>query len=90
MQFQVVAYVNKILSRCKANCDFTWSAGLTPVVSSISQNSGPAGTEVTLSGSGFSSTKADNIVKFGEDCEVTSASASQIKCKVGACVQTAI
>ncbi len=36
-----------------------------PLISSVSPLSGPAGTEVTITGSGFNQNSADNIVYFG-------------------------
>lgn len=57
---------------------------LVPVaVTSFTPQTGPAGTLVTLSGRGFSTTAADNNVSIqGARCEVTSASATQLVVRV--------
>src|SRR5471030_1583932 len=49
----------------------------TPAITSFSPASGPVGTSVTITGSGFNTTAANNIVFFGATvAQVTSASAT--------------
>ncbi|XP_077992871.1 fibrocystin-L-like [Glandiceps talaboti] len=85
---QVDVIVNHIPSSCHVNgsCGFLYSAMSTPNVTSISPSSGSSdsGTQVTLSGSGFSTNTGDNsVVIGGVDCDVVSSSDSQIVCDVG-------
>lgn len=78
--------VNRIPSKCYGSCDFTWDEALNPVVSSFTPNTGPAETEITISGSNFDAQKSRNIVKIGDvACVVTSAKAdgTELKCKSG-------
>lgn len=50
-----------------------------PVITSFTPTSGPVGTSVTISGTGFSSTPANNIVYFGATrATVTAATATQL------------
>lgn len=44
---------------------FTIALGAQPVITSFSPTSGNAGTTVTLTGSGFNTTKANNVVRLG-------------------------
>ncbi|XP_021354106.1 fibrocystin-L-like [Mizuhopecten yessoensis] len=62
--------------------DFTVAA--TPVISSVSPTSGSSGDPVTLSGTNFGATIADNSVTLGERaCTLTSASTTEITFIVG-------
>lgn len=52
---------------------------LPPIITAISSNSAPSGTEITLTGDGFDDEDANNIVKFGDlTATVVSASATEI------------
>lgn len=54
-----------------------------PTVTSIQPEFGPAGTDITISGSGFGSTATDNTVFFGSvAAKVKSATTSQIVCEI--------
>jgi hypothetical protein len=51
-----------------------------PIIQSISPASGPAGTIVTISGSGFATEPNNNLVYFGDiPASITSATATQLK-----------
>lgn len=77
--------LNSIPSSCsKRQCSFKFSSRSTPVFTSVSPQRGPAGTEITLTGSGFSSSVAEvNVTIGGITCHVTSASSSSITCVTG-------
>ena len=77
--------LNGIPSSCsKRQCSFTFTSRSTPVLTSVSPQRGPAGTEITLTGSGFSSSVAKvNVTIGGINCHVTSASLSNITCVAG-------
>lgn len=65
----------------------TYSDANTPLVTAINPNSGTAagGTEVTITGSGFSATVEENEISFdGVPCEISSASETEIVCTSGA------
>ena len=60
-----------------------------PTLTSITPSSGVAGTSVVISGTGFSATPADNVVKFnGVSASVTSSSSNQINTIVPASATT--
>ena len=60
-----------------------WSCS-TPVVDSISQLTGTAKTEISLSGEGFSTTDCQNETLFGDyPCDVVSSAESSVSCTVG-------
>lgn len=77
--------LNNILSSCsKRKCSFTFSSPDTPTLTSISPQRGTAGTEITLTGSGFSSSIQEvNVTVGGTTCHVTSSSETTIKCTAG-------
>ncbi len=54
-------------------------------VSSISPVQGPAGTSITITGTGFSSTSCENIILIGSSyqCPITSATTTQLVCQIG-------
>lgn len=61
------------------NISNTQDFNVTPVISSLSTSSGAVGSSVTLAGTGFSSTKAENTVRLnGVTATITSASATQL------------
>lgn len=80
--------MNNIPSSCSTrNCSFTLSSSLTPSLTSVSPRKGTSGTEITLTGSGFSSNLAEvNVTIGGNVCHVTSSSLTSIKCTAGASV----
>ncbi|XP_033119893.1 fibrocystin-L-like [Anneissia japonica] len=84
---QVEVVINGIISSCSSeNCGYQYNEDLTAIISGIDthQGSGYENTSITISGSGFSTDAADNVVTIGEaNCTVTSATASQIVCDVG-------
>jgi len=55
-------------------------------VSSVSPSSGPSGTSVTITGTGFSTTQCENVVFIGSSyqCPITSASTTQLVCQIAA------
>jgi len=60
-----------------------------PTITDFTPKSGPEGTEVTITGTNFSTTKADNVVKVRNTvATVSSASATQLKVTVPAGAQT--
>lgn len=77
--------LNSIPSSCsKRQCSFTFSSRSTPALTSVSPQRGAPGTEITLTGSGFSSSVAEvNVTIGGITCHVTSASLSSITCVTG-------
>ncbi|XP_048777455.2 fibrocystin-L-like isoform X3 [Ostrea edulis] len=82
---QVIAYVNDIPTRCEGTCKFEWQASSTPVVSAISPTSAYTGDSLTITGTSFGASAADNSVTIGGvACTVTSASSTQLVCTVGA------
>ncbi|KAG7219451.1 hypothetical protein INR49_009285 [Caranx melampygus] len=63
---------------------FTYSATHTPVISSISPASGPSGSVVTVTGSGFSSDPQLISVSMNHvSCNVSSVSDTQVQCTAG-------
>ncbi|MBC7618629.1 MAG: IPT/TIG domain-containing protein [Candidatus Saccharibacteria bacterium] len=65
------------------------AAVVTPVVTDISPVTGPAGTVVTITGTSFSTTAANNVVTFnGVAATVTNATATQLTVSVPATAST--
>ncbi|XP_073714529.1 fibrocystin-L [Misgurnus anguillicaudatus] len=63
---------------------FNYSIEQTPDITSVSPVTGPVGTEITLSGSGFGTDAAFISVEIdGVDCDVTSITDTQLLCTVG-------
>ncbi|XP_069572864.1 fibrocystin-L-like [Brachyistius frenatus] len=63
---------------------FTYSAADTPVVSAISPITGPSGSVVTLTGSGFGNdTRLISVTVNRVPCNVSSASNTQVQCTAG-------
>ncbi|XP_073714530.1 fibrocystin-L [Misgurnus anguillicaudatus] len=63
---------------------FNYSIEQTPDITSVSPVTGPVGTEITVSGSGFGTDAALISVKIdGVDCNVTSITDTQLLCTVG-------
>ncbi|XP_012942613.1 fibrocystin-L [Aplysia californica] len=81
---QVTAFINNVPTSCldDQTCQYAWSSGLTPTLSSINPTSGSMGAVVTISGSGFDgATLSNNEVIIGATpCTVTGATTSQITC----------
>ena len=70
-----------ILSACSEGSDDENVGGVT--ITSIDPTTGPAGTPVTITGTGFSSTIEDNVVKFnGKEANVLLATETQILAEV--------
>ena len=60
-----------------------WSCS-TPVVDSISQQTGTVQTEISLAGEGFSTTDCQNEILFGDyACDVVSSAKSSVSCTMG-------
>ncbi|KAJ8313322.1 hypothetical protein KUTeg_009108 [Tegillarca granosa] len=87
---QVAVNINGIPSICSGDCKFEWTQASTPTVTAISptteqHTSYPE--SVTITGTGFSSTLADNKVMMGtsseSECTVTAASSTSITCNLG-------
>uniref|UniRef100_A0A3B4AF70 Uncharacterized protein n=1 Tax=Periophthalmus magnuspinnatus TaxID=409849 RepID=A0A3B4AF70_9GOBI len=63
---------------------FNYSSKHTPVVSSVSPTTGPSGTIITLTGSGFGSDQQHISVSLNDvACSVSSVSETQVQCSVG-------
>nr|XP_055075131.1 fibrocystin-L-like [Misgurnus anguillicaudatus] len=63
---------------------FTYASEQTPDITSVSPLTGPVGTEITVSGSGFGTDAALISVKIdGVNCDVTSITDTQLLCTVG-------
>ncbi|XP_065144791.1 fibrocystin-L-like [Paramisgurnus dabryanus] len=63
---------------------FIYSIEQTPDITSVSPVTGPVGTEITVSGSGFGTDAALISVEIdGVDCDVTSITDTQLLCTVG-------
>ena len=69
-----------------ADLQFLFTPCTMGTVSSITPVQGPAGTSITITGTGFSSTPCENIVLLGSSyqCPITSATATQIVCQIAA------
>lgn len=77
--------VNNVPSACIGNCDFNYDNAINPTVSGVNPTSGTLGTTLTITGTEFSTTPSSNIVLIGDsDCSVTSSTATEIQCTVGA------
>ncbi|XP_021347967.1 fibrocystin-L-like [Mizuhopecten yessoensis] len=64
--------------------NFSFTVGATPVISSLSPASGSSGDTITLSGTNFGASLADNTVTLGgRECTLISASTTEIACTVG-------
>ncbi|XP_033758550.1 fibrocystin-L-like [Pecten maximus] len=64
--------------------DYQYASSRTPAVTAVNPTSGTIGTEITVTGSGFSTNNGENLVYVGEaDCSVTSQSATEIVCTSG-------
>ena len=80
-----VSVTTKVSSTTYTEQSFTYSTQKTPTLTSSSPVSGYIGDVITITGTGFSTTKTNNIVKLGEAvCEVATSSATKITCKAGA------
>ncbi|MEQ8364084.1 MAG: IPT/TIG domain-containing protein [Cyclobacteriaceae bacterium] len=61
------------------------SVSATPIITSFTPNSGPVGTSVTITGTNFSTTQSNNLVKFnGTTAVVTASTATSITTAVPA------
>ncbi|XP_013401885.1 LOW QUALITY PROTEIN: fibrocystin-L-like [Lingula anatina] len=83
---QLTVEINNVPAKCSGNCDFQWQSAMTPTVSSVTPVSGSSlsSTVLTVQGTGFGTTPADNLVTIGgEPCVVTSATATQLQCNIG-------
>jgi len=68
---------------CDGACDFTYSEAATPVISSLSVSSGPAGTAVDIIGTGFGTDKSATKVLFGsKSATISSVSNTQVTVEV--------
>lgn len=82
--------VNGITSSCfHKTCSFNYTENQTPQVHSLLPNAGTAGTQITLSGSGFSTIPTENHVTIaGVPINVTASTATTLTCLVGMLVTT--
>lgn len=70
---------------------FTYSQSMTPEVTSVNPSTGQANTNVTITGSHFSSNANDNIVTIGnQTATVTSASTTSLQVTVGSHVTATV
>ena len=74
--------VDGFMANCAASdCSFTHDPSLTPSLSSVSSAIVAGAVELTISGSGFTSSISDFIVSLGSlNCEVFSATSTEIIC----------
>ena len=80
----MVVDINGIPSDCSGSCSFTWDSSLTPTLTSVSPTFGGYYTLITLTGTGFSTNMAENVVTVGvAACTVASATDTEITCTVG-------
>nr|XP_014351910.1 PREDICTED: fibrocystin-L [Latimeria chalumnae] len=85
---QVEVFINGIPSKCSGDCVYTWNLERTPFASGITpmQGSYAEGTILTISGSGFSNSTANDmtLVSVGSvNCPTILVTESEITCKVG-------
>jgi len=81
---QVVVVINNIISKCTGSCGFEWHSSATPTLTAVSPTSGSAGTTLTLTGTGFSTTAAENQVLVGDtECVGTTSTGTQLECTLG-------
>jgi len=68
-----------------SSIDFLFTPCNMGTVTSISPVRGPAGTSITITGTGFSTTTCENSVLIGSSyqCPITSATTTQIVCQIG-------
>ncbi|CAD5115663.1 DgyrCDS4618 [Dimorphilus gyrociliatus] len=83
---QIAVEINNIPVRCLGDCSFQYKSDLVPTITDIQPKTGSVGTQITLTGTGFDSTTiAKNKFSVGDsDCTVSSATATEIKCTLGA------
>lgn len=84
----MVVSINDIVSVCQGDCSYQYSDAQTPIVHSISPNSGKTDgatcKEVTISCTGCLAGAENNKVMIGDaSCNVTSATETEIKCCLG-------
>ena len=78
---QIAVTIAGILASCVGNCDYDWSDSQTPQVNSIDTSNHNL---ITITGTGFDSTPANNIVMIGTTpCTVTSATSTSLQCVPG-------
>lgn len=64
---------------CTSTCNFKYSAAATPVITSLSVSTGPAGTAVNILGTGFGTNLSSTSVLFGlKSATVSSVSSTQV------------
>ena len=83
--FQVEVIIDDIPSSCRGhNCTFNFLEEITPRVYSIEPYEGQGGTEITISGSNFTTAAGEVTVTIGgTGCNVLSANESHIICTAG-------
>ncbi|CAH1789358.1 unnamed protein product [Owenia fusiformis] len=83
---QVSLMINNIPTKCSGDCSFVYSEAATPTVTAISPTEGSSSnnTELTINGTLFDTTPANNVVLIGGIvCDVTASTANQITCTIG-------
>ncbi|XP_069115426.1 fibrocystin-L-like [Argopecten irradians] len=79
---QLAVTVGDVTYRDSLNFEFATSA--TPVITAVSPSSGPFGTDITITGTGFSTENLENSVFISNTpCAVKSYSATSIVCTTG-------
>ncbi|XP_041373046.1 fibrocystin-L-like isoform X2 [Gigantopelta aegis] len=83
---QIRAYINKIPTACSGDCSYEWLQSATPTITGVNPSSGMVANSIaiTITGTGFDSTPANNTVSIGGvACTVTAATATTITCNIG-------
>ncbi|XP_046549966.1 LOW QUALITY PROTEIN: fibrocystin-L-like [Haliotis rubra] len=79
-----VVVVSKGTTYPTSTAAFTYDTAATPTFTSVSPNTGVAGDVITVTGTGFSATAADNAIVINDvTCVVTTATATTATCTLG-------
>ena len=79
--------MNDLVASCSSEkCSYNYSSHRTPTIQSISPSQATTGTQLTVNGTGFTNNASHVMVTIGNvECNVDSASETQIKFTVGKC-----
>ena len=81
--FQTVYVTSKIIEEavCSGTCQFKFVDTKTPTITGISPQKGVKGTEITITGTNFSGTKANNTIMLGDHTVASNVSATTTEIK---------